>query len=163
MRALLWIGGGLVGLIACIALGGGFIIATAILFACTARGFGRDALPADIAIGFVMGASIYLLFLKLLTLSLPGGHGHGCGHNLLGSAALLAATAMKNWLAENKLPGVGDAHGIASLQMLRSTPPSLAARRCGAISVTGPASSVVSIQARRVRPPSSSWRCWREL
>ena len=34
-----------------------------------------------------------------------GGHGHGCGHNLLGSAALLAATAMKNWLAENKLPG----------------------------------------------------------
>ncbi len=73
VRALLWIGGGLVGLIACIALGGGFIIATAILFACTARGFGRDALPADIAIGFVMGASIYLLFLKLLTLSLPAG------------------------------------------------------------------------------------------
>ncbi|MGO4735561.1 M20 family metallopeptidase [Bosea sp. 2KB_26] len=34
-----------------------------------------------------------------------GGHGHGCGHNLLGSAALLAATAMKNWLAENRIPG----------------------------------------------------------
>lgn len=34
-----------------------------------------------------------------------GGHGHGCGHNLLGSAAMLAATAVKNWLAENKLPG----------------------------------------------------------
>jgi aminobenzoyl-glutamate utilization protein B len=33
------------------------------------------------------------------------GHGHGCGHNLLGSAALLAATAVKNWLAENRLPG----------------------------------------------------------
>jgi len=72
-RALLWIGGGLVGLIACIALGGGFIIATAILFSCTARGFGRDALPADIAIGLVMGAAIYLLFLKLLTLALPAG------------------------------------------------------------------------------------------
>ena len=28
-----------------------------------------------------------------------GGHGHGCGHNLLGSAALLAATAVKDWLA----------------------------------------------------------------
>jgi aminobenzoyl-glutamate utilization protein B len=27
------------------------------------------------------------------------GHGHGCGHNLLGSAALLAATAVKDWLA----------------------------------------------------------------
>jgi aminobenzoyl-glutamate utilization protein B len=29
-----------------------------------------------------------------------GGDGHGCGHNLLGSAALLAATAIKDWLAE---------------------------------------------------------------
>src|SRR5271163_3331692 len=34
-----------------------------------------------------------------------GGHGHGCGHNLLGSAALLAATAVKDWLATNKVPG----------------------------------------------------------
>ena len=30
----------------------------------------------------------------------PGGHGHGCGHNLLGAAALLAATALKDWLEE---------------------------------------------------------------
>lgn len=29
-----------------------------------------------------------------------GGHGHGCGHNLLGAAALLAATAVKDWLEE---------------------------------------------------------------
>ncbi len=37
---------------------------------------------------------------------LPGdGSGHGCGHNLLGSAALLAAAATKDWLARNKLPG----------------------------------------------------------
>src|SRR3954466_13799806 len=34
-----------------------------------------------------------------------GGHGHGCGHNLLGSAALLAATAVKDWLAASKVPG----------------------------------------------------------
>ena len=34
-----------------------------------------------------------------------GGHGHGCGHNLLGSAALLAATALKDWLAANEVPG----------------------------------------------------------
>ncbi len=35
---------------------------------------------------------------------LPGaGYGHGCGHNLLGSASLLAATAVKDYL---------DAHGI---------------------------------------------------
>jgi len=30
-----------------------------------------------------------------------GGNGHGCGHNLLGSAALHAATAVKDWLAES--------------------------------------------------------------
>lgn len=30
-----------------------------------------------------------------------GANGHGCGHNLLGSAALLAATAIKDWLAES--------------------------------------------------------------
>lgn len=34
-----------------------------------------------------------------------GGNGHGCGHNLLGSAALLAATALKDWLAENGIKG----------------------------------------------------------
>src|SRR5260370_25359734 len=34
-----------------------------------------------------------------------GGHGHGCGHNLLGSAALLAATPVKDWLPTPKLPG----------------------------------------------------------
>jgi len=34
-----------------------------------------------------------------------GGAGHGCGHNMLGSAALLAACALKDWLAENGLPG----------------------------------------------------------
>ncbi|GBQ93659.1 aminobenzoyl-glutamate utilization protein [Acetobacter nitrogenifigens DSM 23921 = NBRC 105050] len=37
---------------------------------------------------------------------LPGsGNGHACGHNLLGSAALLAATAVKSWLAANNVPG----------------------------------------------------------
>src|SRR5438270_11404595 len=34
-----------------------------------------------------------------------GGHGHGCGHNMLGSAALLAATAVKNYLAETGIKG----------------------------------------------------------
>jgi aminobenzoyl-glutamate utilization protein B len=37
---------------------------------------------------------------------IPGqSNGHGCGHNLLGSAALLAATAVKDWLAENGIAG----------------------------------------------------------
>lgn len=34
-----------------------------------------------------------------------GDTGHGCGHNMLGTAALLAATAVKRWLAEEGLPG----------------------------------------------------------
>ena len=34
-----------------------------------------------------------------------GGHGHGCGHNLLGSAALLAAAAVKDLLAEAGIKG----------------------------------------------------------
>ena len=37
---------------------------------------------------------------------LPGaGYGHGCGHNLLGSASMLAATAIKDYLAKNGLKG----------------------------------------------------------
>lgn len=36
---------------------------------------------------------------------LPGnGYGHGCGHNMLGSAALLAATAMKDYLESTGIP-----------------------------------------------------------
>lgn len=35
----------------------------------------------------------------------PNGAGHGCGHNLLGSAALLAASAIKDWLTGNKIAG----------------------------------------------------------
>lgn len=71
--ALLWIIGGLIGLIACIAVGGGFTIAITILFACTARGFGRRALAVDAAIGFGLGLAIFLVFAKLLTLLLPAG------------------------------------------------------------------------------------------
>ncbi|MFV0385904.1 M20 family metallopeptidase [Paracoccus sp. (in: a-proteobacteria)] len=33
------------------------------------------------------------------------GNGHGCGHNLLGAAAMLAAASVKRWLEENDLPG----------------------------------------------------------
>lgn len=71
--ALLWIGGGLIGLIACIALGGGFTLATAILFACTARGFGRRGFAVDVAIGAAMGFIIFIVFAKVLTLILPAG------------------------------------------------------------------------------------------
>src|SRR4051812_7201905 len=37
---------------------------------------------------------------------LPGaGYGHGCGHNLLGSAAMLAATAVKDFLQAGGIKG----------------------------------------------------------
>lgn len=34
-----------------------------------------------------------------------GGNGHGCGHNLLGAGALLAAVAVKNWLESEDIEG----------------------------------------------------------
>jgi aminobenzoyl-glutamate utilization protein B len=34
-----------------------------------------------------------------------GGNGHGCGHNLLGAGALLAAAAVKDWLEATGTPG----------------------------------------------------------
>ena len=35
----------------------------------------------------------------------PGGHGHGCGHNLLGAGALAAAVAMKKLIENGSLKG----------------------------------------------------------
>ncbi len=72
-KAILLILGGLAALIALIGLGGGFIPATAILFATTATAFGRRAIFTDLAIGFGLGLVVFLLFDKLLTLSLPAG------------------------------------------------------------------------------------------
>jgi putative tricarboxylic transport membrane protein len=72
-RPVLLILAGLVLMIAIIGLGGGFIPAMTVLFATTARAFGRRAFAADLVIGFVIGIIIYLAFSKLLTLSLPAG------------------------------------------------------------------------------------------
>ncbi len=71
--AFLLILGGLAALIALVAFGGGFILATAILFAATSAAFGRKAFLADLAIGFMLALAIFLIFDKLLTLSLPAG------------------------------------------------------------------------------------------
>lgn len=72
-RAIGLILGGLAVLIASIAVGAGFILGTAVLFAMTAAAFGRRAPLADLGIGLVLAFGIYLLFAKLLTLSLPVG------------------------------------------------------------------------------------------
>jgi len=34
-----------------------------------------------------------------------GAAGHGCGHNLLGTASLFAAVSVKEWMADKKIPG----------------------------------------------------------
>jgi putative tricarboxylic transport membrane protein len=72
-RAFLLILGGMVALIALIALGGGFIPATAVLFAATSAAFGRKAILTDLLIGAVLAVIIFLVFDKILTLSLPAG------------------------------------------------------------------------------------------
>ena len=72
-KAIVLILGGLAALIAIIGLGGGFIPATTILFVATAAAFGRRAIHIDLAIGLVLALVVYLLFDKLLTLSLPAG------------------------------------------------------------------------------------------
>jgi putative tricarboxylic transport membrane protein len=72
-RAILLILGGLAVVIAIIGLGGGFILAMTLLFAMTAAAFGRVNFLADLAIGFALAFVVYLMFDKLLSLSLPAG------------------------------------------------------------------------------------------
>jgi putative tricarboxylic transport membrane protein len=72
-RAILLILGGLAAVIAIIGIGGGFILAMTILFAMTAAAFGRANFLADLAIGFALALVVYLMFDKLLSLSLPAG------------------------------------------------------------------------------------------
>jgi putative tricarboxylic transport membrane protein len=72
-KAILLIISGLAALISLIGFGGGFIPGMTILFATTAAAFGRRAFLVDLGIGFVLAFVIYLLFVKLLSLSLPMG------------------------------------------------------------------------------------------
>ena len=70
---ILLILGGLAAVIVLIGIGGGFIPAMTILFAATSAAFGRRAILTDLAIGFALGLGAYLMFAKLLSLSLPTG------------------------------------------------------------------------------------------
>jgi len=73
LRAVGWVALALASLVAAISLGAGFILGTTLLFAFTARAFGRRAFLADVLIGAVLGLLVYLLFHGLLTLALPEG------------------------------------------------------------------------------------------
>ena len=64
---------GLFALMASVAFGGGFILGSSLLFALTARSFGRKAFLADFAIGVVLAIVIFLVFNNLLSLTLPEG------------------------------------------------------------------------------------------
>ena len=65
--------GGLGALTASIYYGGGFILGTTIMFAATSRALGHQRLFLDVAIGFSLSLGVYLVFTKLLSLSLPQG------------------------------------------------------------------------------------------
>ena len=71
--ALGWVLGALIGLIAIIELGGGFVLASTWLFVGTARGFGQRLSVKSFAIGFVLASLIFLFFTKALSLGLPAG------------------------------------------------------------------------------------------
>jgi putative tricarboxylic transport membrane protein len=72
-RAIVWIALALSGLIGALAIGAGFILGATLLFACTARAFGRKAFIVDIGIGAALGVVIFVFFNKLLSLALPMG------------------------------------------------------------------------------------------
>ena len=69
---ILWIVGGLV-LQLLLLKPAGFSIATGLLFAFTARGFGRGPLWLTIPVGIVFSLAVWLVFARLLMLSLPAG------------------------------------------------------------------------------------------
>jgi putative tricarboxylic transport membrane protein len=73
LKAILLILSGLVALMLVIGLNGGFIPATALLFAATSAAFGRRAFLTDLVIGLVLAVLVYLMFVKVLSLSLPTG------------------------------------------------------------------------------------------
>ena len=69
---MLWIVGGLV-LQMLLLRPAGFSIATGLLFACAAKGFGRGPLWFTVPLGIALALVIWLIFAGLLNLSLPAG------------------------------------------------------------------------------------------
>lgn len=69
---IMWIIGGLIGQMLLLSWAG-FSIATGVLFAFTAKGFGRGPLWKTIPIGAVFAFIVWFIFAKGLQLSLPAG------------------------------------------------------------------------------------------
>ena len=72
-RSLTWVMGALLGLIAALQLGAGFILGAAWLFIGTARGFGEPIRLRSVLIGIVLSLLVYLFFTQALSLTLPSG------------------------------------------------------------------------------------------
>lgn len=72
LQPVAWIVGGLVAQLVLIRFVG-FSMATAVLFALTARGLSRVSLPFALAFGLVLCTLIWFLFARLLSLTLPTG------------------------------------------------------------------------------------------
>jgi putative tricarboxylic transport membrane protein len=72
-RSLTWVMGALLGLIAVMQLGGGFVLGAAWLFIGTARGFGEPIRLRSVLIGIVLSLLVYLFFTQALSLALPSG------------------------------------------------------------------------------------------
>ncbi len=72
LRGFGWVSAGVIAHMALIA-GIGFTLAGAVLYAATARGFGSARPLRDLGVGVVMAAVVFVLFTRVLTLSLPWG------------------------------------------------------------------------------------------
>ena len=69
---ILWVAGGLAAQLLLLPYLG-FSIATGLLFAATAKGFGRGPLWFTVPIGIVLSFAVWLVFTRILKLSLPTG------------------------------------------------------------------------------------------
>jgi len=72
LPAFAWVSAGLAAQMALIR-DAGFVVAAAALFCGVARGFGSTRPLRDAAIGFLLGLAVYLFFVRVLSVSLPGG------------------------------------------------------------------------------------------
>lgn len=70
--AFAWISAGLIAHMALMKWAG-FVLAGALLFTCVARGFGSVRWPRDAAIGLAIALGVFLFFVRVLNVSLPGG------------------------------------------------------------------------------------------
>lgn len=72
LKPVAWVVGGLLAQMALLTTAG-FSIATGVLFAMTARAFGKTNLAFNLAVGIALAFAIYLVFAGFLKLSLPAG------------------------------------------------------------------------------------------